>query len=365
MLAERLLRAGRPGRELGTRLDLLRALGPAGAWRRVRGDARLRELSAARGELYREIWAEAAAAVGAELVDLGDGFLELRRGGRWTRVRHERVMLDDLVSVDLSEDKALVHRLLREAGIPVPEHVEYTLGELDRAAAFVERSAPCVVKPAADTDVGVGVTGGIATRGELVRASLRAARANDRLLVERQAQGRVYRLLLLDGELLDSVVRQPPRVVGDGRSTIEHLLDAENRRRLDARGRDGLWLLKVDLDTVLALERRGLSVRSVPAAGELVAVKTVTNQGRIEDAETVREDVSPELVAEAARAARTVGLRLSGVDLVAPDLSRPLAESGGVVLEVNCTPGLHHHYLVADGAAATRVAIPLLEKLLA
>jgi cyanophycin synthetase len=365
MLSERLLRAGRPGRELGTRLDLLRALGPAGAWRRVRGDARLRELAGARGPLYREIWAEAAEAVGAELVDLGDDFLELRRGGRWTRVRHERVMLDDLVSVDLSEDKALVHRLLGDARIPVPEHVEYTLDDLEPAAAFVERNAPCVVKPAAATDVGVGVTGGITTRAELVRASLRAARANARLLVERQAQGGVYRLLLLDGELLDTVVRRPPRIVGDGRSTIEQLLEAENRRRLDAHGRAGLWLLKVDLDTVLALERQGLSARSVPAAGELVTVKTVTNQGRIEDAETVRETVAPGLVAEVARAAETVGLRLAGVDLVAPDLSRSLADSGGVVLEVNCTPGLHHHYLVSDHEAATRVAIPLLERLLA
>jgi D-alanine-D-alanine ligase-like ATP-grasp enzyme len=35
-----------------------------------------------------------------------------------------------------------------------------------------------------------------------------------------------------------------------------------------------------------------------------------------------------------------------------------------VVLEVNGAPGLSHHYHVADRAQATRVAVPILEKLL-
>jgi len=70
------------------------------------------------------------------------------------------------------------------------------------------------------------------------------------------------------------------------------------------------------------------------------------------------------LAAEAAAAARVVGLRLAGVDVIAPTLDRSLAESGGVVLEVNCTPGLHHHYLVADREGATRVAVPILRALL-
>ena len=57
-------------------------------------------------------------------------------------------------------------------------------------------------------------------------------------------------------------------------------------------------------------------------------------------------------------------MHLAGVDVITPDPSRPLVESGGVINEVNGTPGLHHHYLVADPVAATRVAIPVLERLL-
>ena len=55
---------------------------------------------------------------------------------------------------------------------------------------------------------------------------------------------------------------------------------------------------------------------------------------------------------------------MAGVDLVTADLSRPLAESGGAILEVNGTPGLHYHYEVADRPSATHVAIPILRALL-
>src|SRR3954471_12599556 len=61
------------------------------------------------------------------------------------------------------------------------------------------------------------------------------------------------------------------------------------------------------------------------------------------------------------RAALAVGLRLAGVDVITPDASQPLERAGGVVAEVNGTPGIHHHYHVADGANATPVAVPILE----
>ena len=185
------------------------------------------------------------------------------------------------------------------------------------------------------------------------------------MLVEEQVRGEVYRLLFLEGELLDVLLRFPPRVPGDGRSTLAQLIEAENVRRLEARGHAGLHLLTMDLDAVLTLERAGLTLASVPAEGELVQLKVVTNQNRVEDNETVREGVSDELVEQCRRAAALVGVRVAGVDIVTPDISRPLSNGHGAIVEVNGTPGLHYHYQVADTERATRVAVPVLERLLA
>src|SRR5207253_8887848 len=148
-------------------------------------------------------------------------------------------------------------------------------------------------------------------------------------------------------------------------STVEELVDAENRRRLASRGAAGFSLLKLDLDALFTLEEAGLGPRSAPPAGAAVVVKRVTNQNRIEDNETVpRDELADELVREAAAAAGAIRLRLAGVDLVARDTGVSLAASGGAVIEVNGMPGLNHHYNVADPDRATAVAVPILARLL-
>jgi cyanophycin synthetase len=314
--------------------------------------------------VYRSIWAEAASAVGAELTELGDGFFELTRGEDRARVWFNWVPLEDIVTNRLALDKSRVHRLLTAAGVHVPDHLEFDLQDAEGAARFAAQADRCVVKPASGTSGGDGVTSGVRTPEEFLRARLRAGRASARLLVEHQAQGLAYRLLFLEGELLDVVRRRPPAVVGDGRSTVADLVTAENRRRREAGGWEGFRLLTIDLDAVLALERQGVGVRSVLPPGHVVTVKGVESQNAARENETVKEAVSPELIAEGRTAVAAVGLRLGGVDVVTSDISRPLDETGGVVVEVNGTPGFQYHYLVADRAGASPVAVPILRRVL-
>jgi D-alanine-D-alanine ligase-like ATP-grasp enzyme len=228
---------------------------------------------------------------------------------------------------------------------------------------MTQADSPCVVKPTGGAS-GSGTTTGVRTREQLLRARLRGARVSRRLLIERQAEGDMYRLLFMDGELLDTVRRRPPRVTGDGRATIRELIAAENARRLDPEHPVSMPILRVDLDCLFTLEAAGLGLESVLPEGQTLAVKTVTSQNRIEDNETVREPISPDLVEEAREAAAQVGVRLAGIDLITRDLSRSLKKSGGVIIEVNGTPGLHYHYQVADEANATPVAVPILRRLL-
>jgi cyanophycin synthetase len=115
---------------------------------------------------------------------------------------------------------------------------------------------------------------------------------------------------------------------------------------------------------VFTLAHAGLSLRSIPATGRRVELKVVTNQSGPGDNFTVAEPVSDALVSDARAAAEAIGVRLAGVDLITSSLADGLTESGGVVIEVNGGPGLHHHYHVADRAGATRVCVPILETLL-
>lgn len=318
-----------------------------------------------RDAVYREIWEDACREVGAEYEQLSEEFAEMRRAGARTRVRRQGTELDAEVTLELASHKGLVHRFLTEAGIPVPEHRAFGYRDLDAGLEFLEAAGgACVVKPGSGSGGGWGLAGNVRTPEQLRRAVMNASRYSPDILIERQVEGDLHRILVLDGEVIDVVRRRSPTVEGDGRSTIAELIAAENRRRLDARGHAGLWPLRVDHDSLFTLESRGEGLRTVPPSGATVTVKHVTNENRLEDNETVRSGIGEGIRAESRKAAGLVGLRLAGLDVIATDLSRSLADSGGVVLEVNGAPGLSHHYHVADRAKATRVAVPILEKLL-
>lgn len=320
------------------------------------------DVAAQRARFYRSAWADAAASVGATVEELRDGLLDIRHGDLLLRVRDNLTSLDDPVTLAVAGDKPLVYRLLAARGLPVARHTVCHYDDLAAASVFAAGlGAPCVVKPALDSAAGAGVTTGVAGEAHLARAMARAGAWSDDVVVEEQAAGGNYRLLYLDGELLDAVLRGPPRVRGDGRSSIAQLVAADNADRA-RRGTDAAQsLVHADRDLKSTLSRQGLGLRSVPAAGDWVQVKTVVNDNRREDNQAAAARLCGSLVEAGAAAAAAVGARLAGVDIITRDPGVSLAESGGVVLEVNTTPGYYYHYLRrGDGAP---VATMILQRL--
>lgn len=365
-LADALGVVGTRGRTVASWIDLARSTGAGHAWRRVQETRRLGDLGEeARNGVYRRIWSEAAGALGASFCDMGDGFYRVERDGASTRVWQQVTALDDTVTLRLALAKPVVHRALTDAGVPVPPHLEFDFRKPAPALRFLDDGwMPCVVKPARGTGGGAGITAGVRTRTDFMRARLLASRFDSRLLIERQAQGPVHRLLFLDGELIDVVRHRAPRVIGDGRATIEELVAGENERRRAADGEEGLSLVRIDLDAVLTLARAGLKLSSVPARDEAIVLKAVTNDNRLEDRERYAGPLAGELATAARTAVVALGLRLAGVDVITPDPSRALRDTGGVITDVNGTPGIHHHYLIADRASIVPVAVPILARLL-
>jgi cyanophycin synthetase len=348
------------------RVDLIASVGPRAALSYRLISSRHRGLGAAPfTELHDGIWRDAAAELGADVIPGGNGIFELRRGDAVTQVSQHVTELDDPATLRVALDRLLVHRLLTEAGVPVPEHETFGLGSMGDAVAFLERhGGPAVVKPASGTGGGRGITCSIKTRADLFRATLAALPFDDGFVVERQVRGEMYRLLFLDGELLSIVRRDPPCVIGDGRSNVAELILAENRRRLAAGGKNALSLIRPDLDFVFALRSAGMNPRSVPLAHERVRVKTATSENGPDENVTVRGGPSAAVARDALAAVRATGLRFAGVDLVTLDLQRDLRDVGGAIVEVNGTPGLRYHYAVSDPDRADRVAVPVLKRLL-
>src|SRR5207253_1235678 len=136
----------------------------------------------------------------------------------------------------------------------------------------------------------------------------------------------------------------PPGVTGDGRSTLRRLVRYANEQRLRAGSAKSQVLLTFDPDLHRTLAQQNLSLRSVPAAGQVVPLKTVVNENCGDDNVGCMRQLSPAIVADCASAVRALRIRLAGVDVITADPSVPLGESGGVILEVNAPPNFYYHY---------------------
>ena len=314
-------------------------------WRNADVKAMERE----RARFYDWMWRSACAQLGGSAESLGDDLLRLKIGVTETRVWANFTPIDDPVTLLVARNKPVAYRLLSEAHLPIPRHLPFSLASLDKAAHFLERlEKSCVVKPARDTGGGLGVTTGIIRQRELLRAAAFASGYCRDLVIEEHVAGNCYRLLYLDGVLLDAIVRHPPSVRGDGRSTIGELVQRENLRRLKTGFRACQFLLRIDGDMRGTLAKQGLSLRSVPALDAQVVVKNVVNENAAEENETVTDRLCKEVIASGSHAAAAVGVRLAGVDMMTTDPILPLEESGGRIMEVNATPGLYYHYFKAD-----------------
>ena len=330
----------------------------------VRGElARLR-FAALRRDYYDLFWINAARHIGASCEKWGFGYHRIDRGGLGVIVRLSDVRLDDHLTLDLLGNKLLTYRLLAEQGFATPRHARFSFSDLAPALSLIGTTGrPIVVKPLSGTGGGNGVTTGITHRSDLVKAAWLASRFDPDLIAEEQIEGHSYRLLFLDGVLLDAVRRDPPRLMGDGKRSIRALVRAENRKRLNERPFTALSPLRLDRDAVNYLAAQGLTPFSRPASGETIVIKRAVNQNAASHNHAVTHLVHPITEAACARLVTNLGVRFAGIDILARDIAKPLTRENGFIGEINTTPGLHHHDLVAGRSAERPVAAAVLEHL--
>ena len=186
------------------------------------------------------------------------------------------------------------------------------------------------------------------TRAEVETAYVAALKEGSGVMVERFVQGNAHRLLVVGGRLVAAIRGKMQTVVGDGHSTVAQLIEAQINS--DPRcGEEEAFpleplILANEPIALLELERQGFDADSVPPAGRQVLVK---RQGDLAYDET--DDVHPEVARAATLAARVVGLDIAGIDMVAEDVARPLADQRGAIVEVNAGPGLLMHLKPAEG----------------
>ena len=282
-------------------------------------------------------------------------------GSRQKRIRASVTAATSLIGAELAANKHAAKTLLQAAALPVPR------GDVvrtpDEAVAAARRIGwPVVIKPL-DGNQGRGVTTGLTNEAQILEAFDRAAAISRRVIVEQQLTGTDHRVLVVNGEVVAVSERVPAHVVGNGRDSIEDLIGCVNADPRRGAGHEAvLTRIRIDDALIRFLEQSNRTVSDIPAPGVRIWLRGAANLSTGGTAIDRTDDIHPDNASIAIQAAAAIGLDVAGIDMMSPDISRSLADTGGGIVEINAAPGLRMHIAPSEGTPRD-VAAPIIASL--
>ncbi len=254
------------------------------------------------------------------------------------------------ISTDIASNKAATKKLLGEMGVPVPKGFRIR-GEDEVAETVASVGFPVVIKPL-DGNHGRGATVGIKTVEDAITA-FHVAQSQSRskwVIVEKMLAGEDFRALVVDNKLVAIAERTPAHVIGDGVNTIQRLIDQTNEDPRRGYGHENvLTQIDVDESTEKLLAAKDYTLETVLPIGEVLLLKTTANISTGGTAIDRTDEAHPENVFLFERIAKIVGLDVIGIDVIAPNITDPLRQNGGGIIEVNAAPGFRMHLAPSEG----------------
>lgn len=254
------------------------------------------------------------------------------------------------IAVEVSCDKEDTHNLMNDLGLPVPQQaMVYSVREAIRAAHRIGH--PVVLKPL-DANHGRGVSINLVTDDE-VEAAFEEARQHSKsraILVESFVTGFDHRMLVINNELVAVAKRVPGHVVGNGKDTIEQLIETVNSDPRRGIGHEKvLTNLELDKQAYRLMDEAKVTAQTVLPDGETLYLRSTANLSTGGTAIDLTDVVHPDNRDMAERAIKAVGLDVGGVDFLIDDIARSYKEIGGAIVEINAAPGFRMHVAPSEG----------------
>lgn len=288
---------------------------------------------------------------------------QLGYGANQKRIQATVTSETSSIGVELACDKEDTKFLLEQAEVEVPR------GDIIRRERSLEDACryvgyPLVVKPI-DGNHGRGITVNIQNYEDALQAfhHAKASSKSGAIIVEKYITGQDYRLLVINHKLVAGAIRTPAHVIGDGTSTVQELIDKVNSDPRRGFGHENvLTQITVNELTKTIIKDAGYTLDSVIAEGERLILKDTANLSTGGTAEDITDIIHPANVSMAERISKIIDLDICGIDVMTTDITKPLSETGGAVLEVNAGPGFRMHLAPTSGLPRN-VAAPVIDKL--
>lgn len=291
----------------------------------------------------------------------GRSLVQLGYGVNQKRIQATVASTTSSIAVEIACDKEDTKNLLESAEIPVPKG-RICYDEEDLATAASRIGYPLVTKPI-NGNHGKGATTNIKNWDELKVGFDAAKKYSKSVIVEKFITGYDHRILVINYKFVAAALRTPASVIGDGKHSIKELIDIVNSDPRRGYGHEKvLTSIKVDSFTENILEEKGFTLDTVLVKDYELLLKPTANISTGGTATDITDMVHPSNVFMCERIARIIGLDICGIDIMAPDLTTPISENGGAILEVNAAPGFRMHLEPTEGIARN-VAEPVIDML--
>jgi cyanophycin synthetase len=287
--------------------------------------------------------------------------VQLGYGVNQKRIQATVASTTSSIAVAIASDKEETKNLLEKAEIPVPRG-SICYDEEDLIGAIKKIGFPLVTKPL-NGNHGKGATTNLRTWEDALKGLVAAQHYHRSVIVEKFITGHDHRVLVINYRFVAAARRNPASITGDGRSTIQECIDKVNSDPRRGYGHEKvLTAIKIDDFTMSILNDSHYALESVLDEGETLCLKPTANISTGGTATDVTDLVHPDNIYMCERIARIIGLDICGIDIMTPDLSQPINEVGGAILEVNAAPGFRMHLAPTDGLPRN-VAEPVINML--
>ena len=296
-------------------------------------------------------------------IELGSrAMIQLGYGVHQSRIQATLSNKTGILAVELACDKEGTKRILRDSGVPVPR------GTTIRSPKYLEEAIaevggfPIVIKPLSGNH-GRGITIDVLTFKEAIAAFDMAQEVSEEVIIERFHTGRDHRILVINGKFVAVAERVPANVTGDGISSISQLIEITNQDPRRGDGHDNvLTRIEIDRTSLDVLARQGFTLESVLPKDQICYLKATANLSTGGVSVDRTDEIHPENVWLAERVARIIGLDIAGIDMVTEDISLPVRQVDGAIVEVNAAPGFRMHTAPSIGTPRN-VAAPVIAML--
>lgn len=278
------------------------------------------------------------------------GLLTLQREGKRSYLMQSQTDFNGQVSVRIAKNKGWLRRVVAEAGINVAQGDTFPMSGKEDARALLKRLSPCVVKPQNGSKAR-GVTVDVTERTFDAAWDLAARETQMGIVVESYfAPAEEARYLVLDGACIGVYRRLPPHVFGDGKRTVQELVDRANaaKAKNPYRASSRIELTAAQLEL---MRKQGFGLDVVPDEGAYIAFdQRAASPGR--DTINITGEVHPTMLKIAEQVADVLpDLQIFGCDILARDHAKPASKDNYVFLEVNTRPHIRGHQFPDFGPA--------------